>query len=262
VGGLLGFSDMITFMHQEINFVPVVFKENDVVAFCSTAQAGSLFVKDEKDILRGLENRQRLFSDLRIDLNRAVFCQQTHSDNVLIVTEKDAGRGSTDFATGVPDTDALLTNQSGITLMILVADCVPILLYDPVKKVIGAVHAGWRGTMKRILEKTVQKMFAQYGTDPKDVLAFIGPSIGPNCFAVGEDVVSGANASGQGDFVIKKDNKTFFDLWASNKAQLLENGVGDENIQVAGICSHCSSEYFSFRRDKDANRFGVGIMLR
>lgn len=234
----------------------------NVIAFLSTAQAGSLSLKDEKDAALGLENRRKFFAELQIDLAKAVFCQQTHSDHIYVVTEKDAGRGSASFVTGIPDTDALLTNLPRIVLNILVADCVPILLYDPVEKVIGAVHAGWRGTMKHILEKAVKKMVAQYGCDPKDVVAEIGPSIGPECFEVGEDVVAEAIAAGLENFVIRKNGKTFFDLWASNKAQLEAAGVLSVNIHIAGVCTHCSQDYFSFRRNKDNRRFAVGIVLR
>lgn len=135
--------------------------DEHVVAYFSTVKDGNISIKESLSKASGVGNRQTFFALNKIDLMRGVFCQQTHSDNIYVVEESDAGRGSVSFETGIPDTDALLTNIPGITLNILVADCVPILLYDPVKKAVGAVHAGWRGTMKLILKKTIIKMTAQ-----------------------------------------------------------------------------------------------------
>ena len=234
----------------------------EVGAFSSTAQAGSLSIKDEKDVAVGLQNRRRLFGELNLDLEKAVFCQQSHSDNILVVTQKDAGAGSINFLSGVPDTDALITKERGVPLMVLVADCVPVLLYDPIGEIVGVVHAGWKGTMKQILRKTVEKMVSEYGSNSKDIIAVIGPSIGPDCFEIGQEVVDMANDAGLAEFVIGREGKFYFDLWASNKHQLLEEGVLGEKIKTVGVCNHCSPEYFSFRRDKNTNRFAVGIMLK
>ncbi|MDO8512458.1 MAG: peptidoglycan editing factor PgeF [bacterium] len=237
-------------------------EHNGAGVFITKVGDGSFSIKDEQGILVGLKNRQQIFAEKKLALEKAVFCQQTHSDHIFIVRESDAGRGSVDFNTGIPDTDALLTNLPEITLMILVADCVPILLYDPVKKVIGAVHAGWKGTMKHILEKTIQKMIVKYDCDPKDIIAEIGPSIGPDCFEVGEEVVLAAEVAKLTQFVIHRNDRIYFDLWASNKEQLTSTGVNEDNIQIEGICNHCSSDYYSFRRDKNANRFAAVIALK
>lgn len=247
---------------DEYYFTRVLKDFERIEAFFTARAVGSLSLKNGEEFAVNFKNRQRLFDVLRQDLKRAVFCQQTHSDHIFVVGKGDTGRGSESFESGIPDTDALLTDVSGTTLMILVADCVPILLYDPAKKVIGAVHAGWRGTMKHILEKAVQKMSAQYGSNPKDIVAEIGPSIGPDCFEVGEEVVNSANEANLADFILHKNGKIYFDLWESNKAQLVATGVTKENIKISAVCNHCSPDYFSFRRDKDTRRFGAGIVLK
>ena len=138
--------------------------------------------------------------------------------------------------------------------MVLAADCVPVLMYDSRMRVIAAVHAGWRGTVGRIAAQTVERMQDEFGCDPRDVIVGIGPSIGPCCFEVGEEVVEAAR-EGLGNYQLN--------LWEANRRQLRQVGVEDARIEVAGICTVCHhDQFFSYRGDRgNTGRFGAGIML-
>jgi polyphenol oxidase len=168
----------------------------------------------------------------------------------------------------IKDTDALITTSKGLCISVMSADCVPVLLYDPVKRAIGAVHAGWRGTVSKILTLTVQAMLQHYGTQPADLVAAIGPSICPEVYEVGEEVIMAVEQTfGTKDSLITRENgpgKGHFNLWEANRIQLLALGVKSENIEVAGICTYQhSDEFFSARRSGNrAGRFSAGILLR
>jgi len=167
---------------------------------------------------------------------RLVTLRQIHSDVIWPVRQAEGCLG---------DGDAMISAEPGMLLAIRTADCVPILLADPVRRVVAAVHAGWRGTVAGIAGLTVERMRAEYGTDPSDVLAGIGPSIGPCCFAVGEDVPLPRQAGKA-------------DLWEANRKQLGAAGVG--LIWVAGRCTMCDEqEFYSFRRGRDTERMVTAI---
>lgn len=167
---------------------------------------------------------------------RVATLRQTHSDVVWTVRDADGCLG---------EGDALITAEAGIWLAVRTADCVPILLADPVRRVVGAVHAGWRGTVAEIARLTVERMGREFGSLPGDLVAAVGPSIGPCCFEVGPEVplpVVGRRA----------------DLWRANREQLAGAGVG--TIWVAERCTVCEPEvFFSYRRGKDTGRMVAGI---
>lgn len=229
----------------------------------------------EKNIGFSGETDSRLIRENRLALADAVgfppeswvTAHQVHSANVTVVTGKEAGRGSMDKESRLPDTDALITNEPGVCLMVLSADCVPVLLYDPVRKVVAAVHAGWRGTVAQIVVRTVTAMVEQFGCYPADIRAGIGPSIGKCCFEVGEEVATHFRGLFPGNERIvsvgEKAGKYQVDLWEANRQELLGAGLMAGHIEVAGMCSVCHPEhFFSYRRDgKSAGRFGAGIML-
>ncbi len=167
---------------------------------------------------------------------RLATLRQIHSDVIWSVRQADGCLG---------DGDALISAEPGLLLAIRTADCVPILLADPVRRVVAAVHAGWRGTVAGIAGLTVERMRAEYGTNPRDVLAAIGPSIGPCCFAVGNEVE-----------LPQQDGKA--DLWVANRKQLGDAGVG--LIWVAEQCTMCDEQrFYSFRRGRDTGRMTSAI---
>lgn len=206
------------------------------------------------------ENYRILADDLDFDLNKTVLSKQTHTDNIRVVTVEDSGKGITKES-DIEDTDGLITNIPGMTLVVFSADCVPILFYDKVKGVIGAVHSGWRGTVKKIGAKAVEKMQTVYGCNPKDICAAIGPSIGPCCFEFGSD----AEDYFEDKYLTKKNNgKYLVDIWSVCRDTLLNCGISDENIDVSKVCTVCNCDkYYSYRKHKDnTGRQVAAIMLK
>ncbi len=208
------------------------------------------------------ERRQRMNVALSLGSNVLTAGRQVHGDHIEVVSSAPAGRERHLF---FPSTDALVTNVPGVTLFSLHADCVPILLYDPERRVVGLAHAGWKGTILRIAGKTVAKMADTFGCRPGDILAAIGPSIGPQCYEVGEDVVTAVREEFEQDelLVPRGDSRWSFDLWAANHLSLLEIGVLAANIENSHICTHCRcDEFFSHRAEKgQAGRFGAFIAV-
>lgn len=163
--------------------------------------------------------------------------------------------------------DALITNQRGYCICVSTADCVPIILFDPINKAIGIVHAGWRGTVAKIVKQTLDLMDQTYNTDAKDVIVGIGPSISQEAFEVGDEVYTAFEKVGfDMDKIAQRNAETqkyHIDLWESNRLQLIEAGVNSANIEVSGICTfHQHERFFSARRlGIKSGRILSGIML-
>ena len=194
-------------------------------------------------------NRQKIISELDLS-EKAYFvvADQTHSDHITVITEA-ATKGWEALENAVADSDALITDLPGVMLVILTADCVPILLYDRKKKVAAAVHAGWKGTRLQIVFKTVEKMVEEFGSDPADILAGIAPSIGKCCYEVGEDVAKHFFESPEA--LKRKGEKYMLDLPAVNHHQLLEAGLQENNIELSGVCTACEVDsFFSYRKEQ------------
>ena len=194
-------------------------------------------------------NRQKIITALDLS-EKAYFvvADQTHSDKITVITEP-ATKGWEALENAVADSDALITDLPGVMLVILTADCVPILLYDRKKKVVAAVHAGWKGTRAQIVYKTVKKMEEVYGSDPSDILAGIAPSIGLCCYEVGEEVAE--HFMDVPDALRRKDGKYRLDLPAINHYQLRKAGLEESNIELSGVCTACEVDsFFSYRKEK------------
>lgn len=165
--------------------------------------------------------------------------KQTHSDQVHVVEAVCGGEQG--------EGDALVTNVPGTAISIRTADCVPVLLADPVRKVVAAVHAGWKGTSKAIVRRAVERMEGAYGTRPGDVVAAIGPAIGVCCYEVSADVARQFAAYG---VEIPEEGKPHLNLAAINRTQLEQAGVAQ--VDVLDVCTKCEAELLhSFRRDGD-----------
>jgi polyphenol oxidase len=161
--------------------------------------------------------------------------------------------------------DAIVTTNPEVTLFMRFADCVPVMMYDPKKKVAAIVHAGWQGTVKKIAAKTVDYLVAKFAVDPANLVAGIGPSIGPCHYQVGEEVVRAVKEQFPQDhdeLIITNEGKWFFDLWRCNELQLSNNGVG--SIEVARLCTACDTgTWFSHRAEKGkTGRLGAAIYLK
>ena len=214
-----------------------------------------------------LKNREHLAADIEIPLSNFTLARQIHSGTVTIVTEHMRGYGAVDFNTAIEETDAMVTAVPGLCLAVLTADCVPVLLFDPRKQVVAAVHAGWRGCVKLIAWKTAEILQHEFNCQPTDILAGIGPSIGPCHYEIGPEVISQVEDTfGSTDGYVtdeSADGKGYFDLWEANKRQIMETGVPPQNIEIAQICTYCKAhQFFSARHQKGrTGRFGTGIML-
>lgn len=211
------------------------------------------------DRSRILENRRLVLQAFGINRESIYDVWQVHGNRVICANEPR----NTDSP--YQQADAIITNSQSIKLLMLFADCVPILLYDPVKKVVGIAHAGWKGTVLKVAAKTVETMRDCYATRPADILAAIGPSIGPDHYIVGDDVV------GSFDVTFGREARRFFqgpagavklDLWKSNRYILEQAGV--RQIEVAESCTACHLEDWYSHRQENAitGRFGVLIGLQ
>ena len=211
------------------------------------------------DATRVRENRARSFAALGRSFDSLFDVWQVHSTDVVFA---DAPRP--------PDVDhskadVIFTNRPEVTLYMRFADCVPILLYDPNKSVVGIAHAGWMGTVRGTCTAAVRAMTKHYGSHPADVLAAIGPSIGADHYEVGPDVIAQVEQAFGADakrLIELRDGSTYLDLWGANRLQLEKSGV--EQIEVAGVCTACHlDDWFSHRAEKGkTGRFGALIALQ
>lgn len=224
----------------------------------------SFNVGDKADSV--LENRKRLMQNLGIPLEWLVACKQIHKGNVTVVTKEMRGRGAFSRESAIEATDALVTNDKDVCLIVMLADCVPVILFDRKKRIVGVAHAGWKGTVRGSTSNTVKTMMKTFGSNPTDILAGIGPSIGPESYEVGPEVIEIVNSTFQGDKALireGKNGKGFFDLWTANQHQLLDVGIPRENIEIAGISTYLLDDvFFSERRQKPTGRFATGVMIR
>lgn len=201
-----------------------------------------------------LENFTRMADTLGVERDRMVVSYQTHTTNVRRVTREDEGKGvirERDYR----NVDGLITDVPGITLVTFYADCVPLYLVDQVHHAIGLSHSGWRGTVRRMGQVTMDAMKEAFGTRPEDVTACIGPSICRDCFEVGEEVAEAfadAFDPKYRDALYRanaKPGKYQLDLWKANEIIFQEAGVPKEQIHTTNICTMCNSDYlFSHRR--------------
>lgn len=193
------------------------------------------------------------------DLPSFNFPQQIHKNDVQIVTKEN-------HTTFFENTDALITNEPNIGIAVIFADCVPILVYDSEKNVIAVIHAGWRGTVAKIVEKTIEKMITVFECNPENILAGIGPSISPEAYEVGKEVideVEKAFGTKKGFVINEQENgKGHLNLWNANKQCLLNAGILEKNIEIAEICTQKNADtFFSVRSQTETGRFSMGVFI-
>ena len=194
-----------------------------------------------------------------------VLSRQTHTANVRVVTEEDKGKGivrERDYT----DVDGLVTNVPGICLVTSYADCVPLYFVDPIKKVIGLSHSGWRGTVGKIGKETVRVMKEHFWCDPADILAAVGPSICQDCYEVSGDVIEKfKEAFDEKDwdnlFYRKNNGKYQLDLWKANESVFRESGICKEHIAVTNVCTHCNSKILYSHRETGDKRGNLCAFL-
>jgi YfiH family protein len=206
------------------------------------------------------ENYERICQVLDITIFDIVCSHQIHSANVRIVTRGDCGQL---FKPTTHKADALITKDPGVALMVFSADCVPILLHDPIHNVIGAIHAGWRGTAENIAGAAIHKMVSEFGCNPNEISAAIGPCISKCCYETDRDVMSalvktmGEDANG---CITARNNKYMVDLKEANRLLLHRAGLYD--IMVSEECTSCQNDkYWSHRRTNGQRGSQVAIIV-
>ncbi|MDL1970045.1 MAG: peptidoglycan editing factor PgeF [Candidatus Desulfofervidaceae bacterium] len=181
---------------------------------------------------------------------KLIWSRQIHDKNVLVIQD-EAKPPYEGF-------DAFVTNRPGLALLVKLADCQGILLCDPIKKVIAAIHCGWRGNVANIIAATVDVMEKEFHTKPTDIWAGISPSLGPCCAEFKDYQTLLPKA-----FWRYRINGNYFDWWRISRDQLMAKGIPAKQIEIAGICTVCDTRFFSYRRDgKSTGRFGAVIMLK
>ncbi len=257
--------------YNRIKFLQIgtLIHEKKIRHFISTREGGissgnyaslNLSMKVDDDPVSVEKNRKRIAGELGINARNLIFPDQCHTDNVQVLGD---GWESTDL----DKTDALITNRPGICLCVVVADCVPLMLFDRANNVIATVHAGWRGTASRIVSRTIELMIKVFATKPSDILAGIGPAISQQKFEVGDEVASRFSfLFSDHPEIISRDpgiQKAHIDLQLANRILLLRAGIPDSQIETLQLCTYTNSDlFFSARRDGlKSGRFGAGIML-
>ncbi|MBW1998339.1 MAG: peptidoglycan editing factor PgeF [Deltaproteobacteria bacterium] len=213
-----------------------------------TLNVGKECGDDPEDVKKNLAIVQQVFGT-----NHLISMKQVHGKRAQVVTEDDISRLPRSF-----HGDALITGVSGVALMVKVADCQGIILFDPENRVLANIHCGWRGNVLNIIDVAVERMCATFGSRASEIKAAISPSLGPCCgeFVTHEEIFPAEFRS----FMWRKN---YFDLWGISRWQMMRAGLRDENIEVAGICTRCRTDlFFSYRAEGMTGRFAVLSMLR
>lgn len=214
------------------------------------------------------ENRDRLTNALGISPGNFFVPYQTHDDKVCIIDQDFLSMTDENKSLSLNGIDALITDQKEIGIGITTADCVPLLIYDPIKKVLAAIHAGWKGTAARIGYKTAQKMIDHFGCNPSDLVVGIGASISPKHFEVGDEVGKAFTDAGfelsRISYRNTQTGKLHINLWEANRLPLIELGVLLQNIEVSEICTYSNPDLlFSARRQTiHSGRMITGGVIR
>jgi len=277
--GLVYKSDMDIIREAEVNDVPYLYypmiQETGLVQHGFSTRLGGVsegvcstlnlsFVREESEA-NVKENFRRITDAIGVDYNSMVFSRQTHTTNVRVVTEADRGKGIVK-PLDYEEIDGMITNVPGICLAAFYADCVPLFFVDPVHRAIGLIHSGWRGTVGKIGQVTLEMMRHEYQTNPEDVFTAVGPSICQECYEVSEDVIEQFRSSFREEqwkelFYQKENGKYQLNLWKANEHILTEAGIPKEHLAVTNVCTCCNSQLLFSHRASDGKRGNLGAFL-
>ncbi|OLN22854.1 hypothetical protein BTO30_08000 [Domibacillus antri] len=210
-------------------------------------------VNDDPDAVQ--KNRRIIGEQAGIPADQWIGCEQTHGIHIEHVSKKDRGRGALDYDSALSSTDGLFTDDTGVLLTLCYADCVPLYFYDSEVKRVGAAHAGWKGSVEGIGPAMIKK-WKEAGSQLEDIQIVIGPSICGDCYKVGKMVVDKAAEWFEKNemkpfFPVSNEPDTFyFSLQTFNRDLFIKAGIPEENIQMTRLCTSCSSDFFSHRRDE------------
>lgn len=254
--------------------IPLLEQGNIAVSAFTTREGGvsqGMFESLNLSFSRGddrqavTENYRRVAQALGGEISDIVCSDQTHTTNVIRVDKSYGGYGVT-REKPYRDVDGLVTDEPGLILATFYADCVPLYFVDPVHRAIGLSHSGWRGTVNRMGEKTLEVMKKEFSTRPEDVLAAVGPSICQDCYEVSDDVATAFAEEFPGheeEILIPKGNGKYqLDLWKSNEIVLREAGICEEHLAVTNLCTCCNPMLLFSHRASQGRRGNLGAFLR
>lgn len=227
-------------------FPQVIFASSDI------SDGNMSFTHGDNQRSEILQNRKIFFEKLNIPLDFTVAMELEHKANIVKVTTDDRQKGiySLDDAIAA---DALITNEPQLYLFVLTADCIPLALYDPKNQAIALIHISWKTAHQDIIDLTVKKMSENFGTNPKNLIAQFGPSLGPCCYKGLGEISQKGDPRWQ-SFISKSPDKTFtVDLWGFTEHELKKIGLDPKNIDNPNICSYHSGNYFSYKKFQREN---------
>jgi len=216
------------------------------------------FIQGKVEYGKVLRARKKFFDSVNTVCENAVFLEQKHKARILNVTAQARGRGALRVEDCLRGADAAITGENDIALCVLTADCLPIVLFQPKERIIGIVHAGWRGTQAHITEKIINKICHQSRSLPKYIKVYIGPGIRVCCYGIGDDLKPKFKNA-----IVKKKDGVYLDLIKANLGQLIKAGIDKKNIYDTCFCTSCDhKEFFSWRRGDGDNRMLTTVMMR
>ncbi|MGL4589013.1 MAG: peptidoglycan editing factor PgeF [Mycoplasmatales bacterium] len=205
-----------------------------------------------------LANREAIAKTIGTPLENFVFAKQNHTSNIVKITSKEKGLGTTSFESGIVNCDAMYTFEPNIVLAAFYADCTPVYVYCPNTKLIGVIHAGWQGTVSAITYKFIEKICSENGVIASDLKLIIGPAISKECFEVEQEVIDSVKnlkmINSATTFTKINERKYILDVKKLNELQALAAGVKAENILVSNHCTYSEDLFFSYRREGQTGR--------
>jgi len=219
---------------------------------------------DPVDVIR---NRERVCAEIGYPVDAMVAMQQSHGARVRVVDAADKGRGARDWGDGMEDTDGMITGTPHLALTGMSADCGVSLLYEPNTRVIGVVHSGWKGIVTGVLRNAAETMVNAFHCMRDEILVCIGPTVCERCYEVGEDLVTAFEGAfpGRTDSLLSRTQKGVrsINMVKAMRMQLLDEGILQDRIEAAPLCTACSGdEFYSYRREhKETGRFGLFAVL-
>lgn len=253
-----------------------ILKNYSLISFTTTCHGGvskgryesfnlSLYSGDNSEHVN--TNRHILAESLNIKEENLLIPFQTHEDKICLIDKDFLSLSKKDKMSTLNGVDALITQEKEICIGVTTADCVPVLIYDPIQHALGVVHAGWKGTVKKIASKTIQHMSQTFHSKPSDLIVVIGPSISQKAFEVGDEVGEAFSKNGFDLNKIAYRHKTtcklHIDLWQANKDLMTAMGVKESNVAISGICTFTDRNFFSARRQTiNSGRIVTGGVLK
>ena len=249
---------------QKIDFIRHTFSTRHGGVSTGDAASMNLSFNKDSDPQNVIKNFEILCGAVGIDTENLVLSHQTHTNNVIFVDSSHRGTGIT--KPSFSDVDGMITAEKNVALVTQYADCTPLVFCDPVKRVIATSHAGWRGTVKLIGKVTVEKMASEFGCDPKDIIAGIGPNIGKCCYEVDDPVINEFKKLDGLEierFIFPKGNgKYMLDLTEANRQILVSAGIKNENMDISDICTCCNCEDLHSHRATGGKRGNLALIIQ